>query len=113
MSEKTFQQANEQNNDISDIPKKDVTRIKQIPDKILSDAELVTFVKKVQPEVEKNIPIADKTKAAEFYNLVKTKYSTPNELNNIASTCWMNGHPKRRFILWEKLASVICQIQIT
>ena len=91
ISEKTFQQANEENNNNSIIPKRDDARINSIPKKILTDAELSLFVEKVKAEVEKKIPLAEKTKALELLNELKTKNKTPIVTGNVAAECWMVG----------------------
>ena len=50
ISDRTFQQAaNEDNNE--DVPKKDINRIKTLPEKVLTHAELTIFVKNITAEV--------------------------------------------------------------
>lgn len=89
MSEKKIQQIPPRN--IDGIPEKDAARIKQIPDKILSDKELVLFIKKVRLEVEKKLPESEKTKALQLYNEVKAKIKEPLSSGNLAAECWMVG----------------------
>ncbi|TMI94635.1 MAG: hypothetical protein E6H06_08685 [Bacteroidetes bacterium] len=103
VSEKTFQQANEEGKNI--VPKRDATRINSLPKKILSDAELVTYVKNLVDEVEKALPAAEKTEALKIYNQTKEKYKSAAAISNAATGCWIYGH-------WEKalfLAGRACQ----
>ena len=93
MSDKTFQQAAEEESLL--VPKKDVIRINALPKKILSEAEMVSFVRTVHTEVEKIIPAAEKAEALEIYNETKEKYNSTDVTGNAASGCWMYGH-------WEK-----------
>jgi len=93
ISERTFQQA-VQEDDNTGVPKKDVARIKMLPDKILTDEELVPFVKKVHFEVEKLLNKNDKAEAIKIYALLKTEKKSSNEINNIASNLWLSGYPE-------------------
>jgi uncharacterized membrane protein (DUF106 family) len=72
VSDKTFQQATKDDNNTG-IPKKDVARIKQLPDKILTDAELVPYVKKIHSEVEKLLNEKDKAEALKIYTSLKSE----------------------------------------
>jgi tetratricopeptide (TPR) repeat protein len=96
VSAKTFQQASEEGNNI--IPKKDVARINSVSKKILTDAELASFVKTVFTEVEKFIPAAEKNEAVKIYNNTKSEFKSPNALGSAASGCWMYGHQEKA--LW-------------
>ena len=62
MSEKIIEQATEEKKS-GTVPKRDLARIRQIPEKTLTDAELVSFVKKVHAEVEKLLNAEDKAEA--------------------------------------------------
>ncbi|MFI5132433.1 MAG: hypothetical protein ACHQFX_20690 [Chitinophagales bacterium] len=92
ISENTFQQAADA--ETFSTPKKDVARIKQLPAKILTDAELVPYVMKVHSEVEKLLDQKDKTEALKIYTTLKSEKKTPNEINNIASNLWLAGYPE-------------------
>ncbi|MGZ8525654.1 MAG: hypothetical protein ACXWV1_14575, partial [Chitinophagaceae bacterium] len=98
ISEKTFQQAGEEGKTI--VPKKDIARISILPKKILSDAELLSFVKIVNIEVEKILPAAEKKEALAIYTETKVKYKLPAAVSSAASGCWMFGH-------WEKALFLI------
>lgn len=80
--------------DNNDIPKLDKDRIKQIPDRILSDAELVPFIQKTNSIVDKKLSSEDKTQAAQLYNEFKTQYKSATITGHLASTCWMKGFPE-------------------
>lgn len=92
ISEKTFQQAEEGS---TVAPKKDVARINSLPKNILTDAELLSFVKKIHADVDKLIPAAEKTEALKIYSETKAKYNSVVENGNAATGCWIYGH-------WEK-----------
>ena len=91
MSAKTFQKASEENSK-SIVPAKDVARIRTISKKILTDAELLTYLKTVFADVERIIPPVDKAEARKIYNETKGEYNSANALNSAASGCWMYGH---------------------
>jgi TolA-binding protein len=91
--DKTFQQAVADDNN-TDVPKKDVARIKQLPGKILSDEELVPYVKKIHSEVEKVLNEKDKAEALKIYTTIKSEKKSSNDINNIASNLWMSGYPE-------------------
>lgn len=105
MSNKTIQQAiNEDNKPKYTVPTRDNARIKQLPDGVLSDAQLVPFVKNVVAEVDKKIPATDKTKAEELYSeMKKSKFNSTKTLANIANTCWANGYPEIGIYLMGKV----------
>ncbi len=74
-----------------EIPMRDTVRINSLPKKVLSDDELVLFVKKVHTEVEKTISAAEKTKAQQLLNELKTKDKSPYVSANLAAECWLAG----------------------
>ena len=90
VSDKTFQQAIKDDDNIS-LPKLDAARIKQLPDKILSDAELVPYVKKIHSEVEKLMNEKNKAEALSLYNALKLEKKSSGEINNIAAALWLSG----------------------
>ncbi|MBL7739127.1 MAG: hypothetical protein JNK14_07900 [Chitinophagaceae bacterium] len=92
VADKTFRQAVADNNN-TEIPKKDVARIKMMPDKILTDAELAPFIKKVHSEVEKLLDKNDKAEALKIYTALKSEKKSSNEINNIVSNLWLSGYP--------------------
>ncbi len=100
MSEKTFQEAATAEEENNSIPKRDITRISILPKKILSDAELASFVRTVNTEVEKMIPATEKAGALKIYNETKAKYNSTDVTGNAASGCWMYGH-------WEKALCIM------
>jgi len=63
---KKIQQVLEDDNN-TEVPKKDVARIKMLPSKVLTDAELVPYVKKINLEVEKLLNTKDKAEALKIY----------------------------------------------
>ncbi len=101
ISEKIIQQAGEKE---APVPKRDVERIKALPDKILSDSGLYTFIKKIHAGIEKIIPPEERTAALQIYLETKTNYKSVVEINNAATGCWVYGH-------WEKavwLSGKVC-----
>ncbi len=106
MSDKTFNQVNESS---TLVPKKDLSRINMLPKKILSEAELFSFIKTVNAGVEKLIPAIERAEALKIYNETKTEYKTTAIIANAASGCWMLGH-------WEKALFImgkVCLYDIT
>ena len=93
VSDKTFQQASKDDNN-SDVPKKDVARIKQLPDKILTDAELVLFVKKTHVEVEKLLNAKDKAETQKIFAALKSEKKSAAYIGNVASSLWMSNYPE-------------------
>jgi len=91
--DKTFEQA-AADKTIPDIPKKDIARIKQLPDKILTDAELIPYIKKIHSEVEKLLKAEDIAEASKFYAALKQEKRTANEINNAVSCLWLAGYPE-------------------
>lgn len=90
VSDKTFQQAVVNDNNM-EVPKKDVARIKQLPDKVLTDAELVVFVNNLNVEVAKKISPIQLEQAQIIYNRAKEKKQSA-QIGNLASLCWMNNY---------------------
>ena len=93
VSDKTFQQA-AKNDNISGILKRDVDRIKQLPNKILTDVELVSYVKKIHSEVERILNEKDKAEAIKTYSALKSEKKSSNDINTIASNLWLAGYPE-------------------
>lgn len=91
ISEKTFQQAATKD-DNTVIPKKDVARIKQLPDKILTDAELIPYIKNIHIQVEKILKAGDRAEALKIYTALKSEKKSSNQINNILSNLWMAGY---------------------
>ena len=90
MSDRTFQQAaNEDNNE--DVLKKDINRIKTLPEKVLTHAELTIFVKNITAEVEKKISPEQLKQALAIYKIAKEK-KLEADIGNFASLCWMNSY---------------------
>lgn len=103
--DKTFQQVAAKDDNNKDIPKKDVARIKMIPDKILTDAELVPFVKKVHLEVEKLMDVEKKAEAFKLYTALKSEKKNDDDINNTASTLWIAGNTEVALFLLGKECS--------
>lgn len=76
------------------VPKKDVSRIKLMPDKILSDAELVPFVKKIHAEIEKLLNAKNKGEAQKIYAALKSEKKSAAYIGNVASSLWMSNYPE-------------------
>ena len=93
MSDKVIKQAT-QKNEPGIVPKRDVARIKQLPDKILTDAELTPFVKKVHTEVEKLLNSEDKAEAQKIYTALKAEKRSSNYIDNAANSLWTSGYPE-------------------
>src|SRR5687768_6126516 len=84
ISEKIIQQATTKENNIEGVPQKDVNRIKLLPDKTLTDAELVVFVKNLNAEVAKKISPIQLEQAQIIYNTAKEKKQAV-QIGNLAS----------------------------
>ncbi len=93
ISDKKIQQALEDDNNAT-VPKKDVARIKQLPDKILSDADLIPFVKKVHSGVEKLLNDKDRSEAQKIYTRLKSEKRSSVYIANVASSLWMSNYPE-------------------
>jgi tetratricopeptide (TPR) repeat protein len=104
MSEKVFKEAAAEEK-APLVPKRDSVRIRAIPKKTLSEAELLLFVKKVHGQVENSIPAVEKTPALKIYNETKSKYKSAAVVANAASGCWMLGH-------WEKALYIMGKVCI-
>jgi len=100
ISDKQIQEAVDEENKV--VPVIDDARINSLPNKVLTDVEMVSFIKNVHTEVEKLIPADEKTKALAFYNEAKTKYKSPNALGSAASGCWMYGHQEKALYIMGK-----------
>src|SRR5258705_5212812 len=92
MSNKIVKQAVNENNATGVAPKKDLSRIKLLPKKTLTDAELSSFLRTVNAGVERLIPANEKAEAINIYNETKTKYKTTAIVANAGTGCWMLGH---------------------
>ncbi len=90
MSDKKIQQAVADDNK-TEVPKKDVARIKMIPDKTFTDAELVVFIQKVFLEIDKKTPPLQKNNGKELYDEINVKEKSPALTGNIGVQCWMAG----------------------
>ena len=93
VSDKIIQQATEADNNDSNVPKRDDARIKSIPDRILSNTELISYIKNTQVEVEKKISPVQLEQAKYIYNNAKEKKQADN-IGTLASLCWMNNYPE-------------------
>ena len=102
MSEKVFKAAADEDAGTA-IPKHDATRISMIPKKIVTDAELLSFLKNVNSGVERLISPAERTEALNIYNETKAKYKSVAIVANAANGCWMLGH-------WEKALFIIGKV---
>lgn len=94
MSDKVVEEAVEDDGSAT-VPKRDMTRISMLPKKILTEAEMLLFIKKIQLEVEKIIAPSEKADALKMYNETKAEYKSVAIIANAASGCWMAGN-------WEK-----------
>jgi hypothetical protein len=105
MSDEMIQQGAANNQPANTVPKRDAERIKTIPGGILSDAQLIPYLKNVVSEVEKNLPAKDKQKADELKAgiVLKEKDQYNKALSTVANMCWMNGHPEMGLYLTGKL----------
>ena len=104
MSENVFKAAGDENTGTA-IPKRDATRISMIPKKIVSDAELLSFLKNVNSGVERLISPAERTEALNIYSETKAKYKSVAIVANAANGCWMLGH-------WEKALFIMGKVCI-
>lgn len=105
MSDRAISQATseKENDNIKKIPKLDVARIKMIPERILTDKELIPYLKNVIFEVEKNISAKDKQIAEELKSGIVAKEKYNNALASVINMCWFNGYPEIATYLMGKL----------
>ena len=101
ISDKKIQQALDDDNN-RDVPKKDVARIKMLPDEVLTDAELVPFVKKVHSEIEKLMNIEKKAEALKLYTALKSEKLNADDISNVANTMWISGNTEIALYLMGK-----------
>ena len=101
MSGNSFQQTTRDKN--ATVPQKDLARINTLPKKILSDAELYSFMKIVHAGVEKLVPANERTEALNIYNETKAEYKTTAIVANAANGCWMLGHWEKALIIMGKV----------
>lgn len=104
ISEKTFQKLEEQE-DNAGVPKRDDSRIRMLPDKVLTDAELVLFVNKVHSEVEKLMDAKNRAEALNTYNALKLEKKSSEDINNIATTLWLSGDSEIALFLSGKVCT--------
>ena len=81
-----------QDDNIVSVPKRDSKRINMLPDGILTDAQLVPFVKKISSEAERLIPATEKNNALEIYTAAKSEKKSSGYMGNIAVNLWMTGN---------------------
>jgi len=105
MPGKIIQQATKDENN-KGVPQKDLKRIKMLPDKILTDAELLPYVKKIHSEVEKLLPGKDKAEALKIYNALQSEKKSSNYIDNIASSLWLSGYPELALYILGKECTV-------
>ena len=104
MSDNAVQEAAEDDGSAT-VPKRDMTRIGMLPKKILTEAQLLLFIKNVQLEVEKIIPPAEKTEALNIYNETKAQYKTPSIIANAGTGLWLLGHWEKALFLMGKVCA--------
>jgi tetratricopeptide (TPR) repeat protein len=80
---------------IVSVPKLDKKRIAMMPKETLSDAQLISFVKNVQSEVERLIPNQEKEEASKIFAAAKAAGNTSNTINNIATNLWASGQAEQ------------------
>ena len=105
MSDEMIQQAAGNIQPGNTVPNRDAERIKMIPNGILSDAQLVPYLKNVVSAVENALPAKEKQKAEELRAGIvpKEKDQYNKALSALANMCWMNGHPEMGLYLMGKL----------
>ncbi len=98
MSDETMEQASEhestQEGKNRNPPERDEKRLKAIPDKIPTDAELLEHIKKVHSEVERLLPRKYQEDALRAYGASKDKNKSSDYMGNVASSLWMVGDPE-------------------
>jgi tetratricopeptide (TPR) repeat protein len=77
------------------MPRNDAARIKSVSLRIMTDAQMLVYLRTLSTEVEKLLPAEEKKEALDIYNEAKAKYKSAAASGNAASGCWMAGH-------WEK-----------
>jgi TolA-binding protein len=102
MSDKAVQEAVEDDGSAT-VPKRDMTRISMLPKKVLSEAELLLFIKNVQAGVEKIIPVIERTEALAIYNETKAQYKITSTVANAGTGLWLVGHWEKALFLMGKV----------
>jgi Tfp pilus assembly protein PilF len=87
------------------VPKKDFVRIKMLPDGVLTDAELIPFVKKVHSEIETLLNAKDKAEAIELYTALKSKKINSDDISHVANTLWISGQTRMALFILGKECS--------
>jgi hypothetical protein len=90
VSDEAFEEAMKEKEE--GVPKRDDIRIKSLPQKVLTDAELFVFIKNVHAGVEKNISPQQKEVAALIYNNAIANKQSPSSIGTLASLYWMNDY---------------------
>ena len=85
MSDQAVQEAVKEDDGSATVPHRDIVRINMLPKKILTDAELLLFIKKIQVEVDGLIPPAEKVEALKIYNETKDRYYQNSWFHNCYS----------------------------
>ena len=80
---------------IVSVPKLDKKRIAMMPKETLTDAQLISFVKNVQLEVERLIPKQEKEEASKIYAAAKAAGNSSNTINNISTNLWASGQTEQ------------------
>ena len=79
---------------IETIPVKDAARIARLPKTMLTDAQLLVFLQKVNKAVSEKISPESKKIADDAYQLLKKKYKETIYLANAANGLWLNREPE-------------------
>jgi tetratricopeptide (TPR) repeat protein len=85
------------------VPKRDTGRLSLFPRKLMSESELMIYLRRVHGQVEIIIPPKEKTDALEIYNDTKAKTHSTDAIGNAASSCWMLGHSEKAVFIIGKV----------
>jgi tetratricopeptide (TPR) repeat protein len=77
-----------------------------LPDRILTDAELTVFVKKIHSQVEKLLSAKDRAEAFRIYASVTSEKRSSYYINNVAISLWMSGYPEIALFILGKECTV-------
>ncbi len=99
VSDKQLAEAWEDENRL--IPKRDASRISQIP-KAIDAGQMPNYIVATNKKIWPLLNAALKAKAGEILNEFKKKNSSPDYLGNAAMGLWVTGHPEIAFYIMAK-----------
>lgn len=95
------QLADARDNESKTVPKKDATRIAQIP-KPIADGQMTGYIIATNQKTLVLLNSASKEKADDFLNEFKKQNPSPDYLGNAAMGLWMTGYPEIAYYIMAK-----------